>query len=92
MFDLLVAPGVPLRRIASAFYWHSRAAYSCYAALPDFDGAHGLMPDFSCRAGVCETGDCELGADDVGSPLAPPQPSLALICGSIPAVDISLCL
>jgi uncharacterized protein len=58
--------------------------------LLEFAEAHGLTPDYSCRAGVCGTCECRLLEGEVGyvvEPTASVTPGSALICISRPRSD-----
>lgn len=64
-----------------------------HASLLDLAEAHGLKPDFSCRAGICSTCQCELVAGVLTyftEPLDPPEEGMALICCSRPNGDVTL--
>ncbi len=64
-----------------------------HASLLDLAEAHGLKPDFSCRAGICRTCQCELISGKltyVTEPLDPPEEGMALICCSKPDGDVTL--
>jgi ferredoxin-NADP reductase len=61
--------------------------------LLDFAEAQGLAPDFSCRAGICQTCVCRLVAGDVDyvtEPLDQPPAGTALLCCSRPLGSITL--
>ena len=64
-----------------------------HASLLELAEAHGLTPDFSCRAGICSTCLCELVSGTVhyvSEPLDPPEEGMALICCSKPVGDVTL--
>ena len=55
--------------------------------------AQGLTPDFSCRAGICNTCECRLASGELQyleEPLFEPEAGRALICCSIPTSNIEL--
>lgn len=61
--------------------------------LLDFAEAQGLTPDFSCRAGICQTCVCRLVAGDVDyvtEPLDQPPAGTVLLCCSRPHGSITL--
>jgi ferredoxin-NADP reductase len=62
-------------------------------SLLDFAEAQGLVPEFSCRSGVCGTCACRLidGAVDYDTdPLDPPAPGDILLCCARPRGPITL--
>lgn len=62
-----------------------------YESLLEFAEAQGLTPDFSCRAGICNTCHCELIEGEVeyiDEPLVEPETGYALPCISIPKTNI----
>ena len=62
-----------------------------YESLLEFAEEQGLTPDFSCRAGICNTCHCALTAGEVeyiDDPLVEPEPGYALPCISIPKTNI----
>ena len=62
-------------------------------SLLDFAEAQGITPDFSCRAGICNTCECRLVSGDLQyleEPLFEPEAGRALICCSIPTSNIEL--
>lgn len=64
-----------------------------FGSLLEFAEAQGLMPDFSCRAGICNTCECGLISGDlryVEEPLCVPEDGRALICCSVPKSNIEL--
>jgi ferredoxin len=64
-----------------------------HESLLELAEANGLSPDFSCRAGVCNTCECSISSGDVSyldEPLSMPEDGRALICCSIPDGDITL--
>ena len=64
-----------------------------HESLLELAEASGLSPEFSCRAGVCNTCECSIGSGDVSyfdEPLSTPEAGRALICCSIPDSDITL--
>ena len=64
-----------------------------FDSLLEFAEAQGLMPDFSCRSGVCSTCECKLESGELDYnelPLEEPDEGYALICCSKPNGDITL--
>ena len=64
-----------------------------HESLLELAEANGLSPEFSCRAGVCNTCECSISSGDVSyldEPLSMPEDGRALICCSIPDGDITL--
>jgi uncharacterized protein len=64
-----------------------------HASILELAEAHGLKPDFSCRAGICSTCQCELVSGRlayVTEPLDQPEEGMALICCSRPDGDVTL--
>lgn len=64
-----------------------------YGNLLEFAEAKGLTPDFSCRAGICNSCECGLRSGKVkyvADALDPPAPGRVLICCTVPASDITL--
>jgi ferredoxin-NADP reductase/ferredoxin len=64
-----------------------------HESLLELAEASGLAPEFSCRAGVCNTCECSIGSGDVryfDEPLNRPEAGRVLICCSIPDSDITL--
>ena len=62
-------------------------------SLLEFAEDHGLLPDFSCRSGICSTCLTKIISGDVtymDEPLEPPQDGYVLICCSQPAGDVVL--
>jgi ferredoxin len=62
-------------------------------SLLDLAEACGLTPDFSCRAGVCNTCRVPLLAGEVRhvvDPLDPPGPGAVLLCCSEPVTDVTV--
>ena len=62
-------------------------------SLLEFAEAQGLMPDFSCRSGVCSTCECKLVSGELDytePPLEEPDEGYALICCSKPKGDVTL--
>jgi ferredoxin len=60
------------------------------SSLLEFAEAHGLTPDFSCRAGVCGTCECRLLEGEVSydvEPTASVTPGSVLICIARPSSD-----
>jgi ferredoxin-NADP reductase len=60
------------------------------STLLEFSEAHGLSPDFSCRAGVCGTCECRLLEGEVSyevEPTASVAPGSVLICIAKPNSD-----
>ncbi|MDA0706140.1 MAG: 2Fe-2S iron-sulfur cluster-binding protein [Proteobacteria bacterium] len=64
-----------------------------HESLLELAEASGLSPEFSCRAGICNTCECSIGSGDVNyfdEPLSRPEAGRVLICCSIPDGDITL--
>ena len=64
-----------------------------FDSLLDFAESLGLSPDFSCRAGICNTCSCKMESGDVNyseEPLDEPESGSALICCSAPVSDLVL--
>ena len=64
-----------------------------FGSLLEFAEAQGLMPDFSCRAGICNTCECNLISGELRyleEPLCEPEAGRALICCSIPTSNVEL--
>ena len=62
-----------------------------YESILEFAEAQGLEPDFSCRAGICNTCYCELIEGEVeyiDEPLVEPDTGHVLPCISIPRANI----
>ncbi|MDE2333869.1 MAG: 2Fe-2S iron-sulfur cluster binding domain-containing protein [Rhodospirillales bacterium] len=83
---------------AGAIVTFARSGFSVrwderYNSILEFAEAHGVSPDFSCRAGVCSTCRCALRSGAVTyfeEPLAEPGAGMALICCSRPDGDVTL--
>jgi ferredoxin-NADP reductase len=63
------------------------------ANLLEFAEEQGLMPDFSCRAGTCESCKVGLVAGEIQylfEPFERPAEGQALICCSVPSGDVTL--
>ena len=59
--------------------------------LLNFAEEQGVFPDFSCRAGICQTcgyGLLEGQVDYNFDPLAPPYPGQVLLCCTRPKSDL----
>jgi len=81
-------PQVTFRKSGKTVVWDGSAE-----TLLEFAESHGLQPEFSCRAGVCNTCMIGLAAGEVHyieEPLDPPEPGTALICCSRPITDVEL--
>ena len=81
-------PQVTFRKSGKTVVWDGSAE-----TLLEFAESHGLQPEFSCRAGVCNTCMIGLAAGEVHyieEPLDPPEPGTALICCSRPVTDVEL--
>lgn len=79
---------VTFARSGKTAAWTERAG-----TLLDFAEAQGLTPDFSCRAGICQTCVCRLVAGDVDyvtEPLDQPPAGTVLLCCSRPLGSITL--
>jgi ferredoxin-NADP reductase len=79
---------VEFRRTGRTVAWDERCP-----SLLDFAEAQGLDPDFSCRAGICNT--CESGLIDgeveyFEPPLDQPPPGRVLLCCSRPRRSVVL--
>ena len=64
-----------------------------FDSLLEFAEAQGLMPDFSCRSGVCSTCECKLESGELDysePPLEEPDDGYALICCSKPKGNVTL--
>ncbi len=64
----------------------------CDSILELAEGA-GMQPDFSCRAGICNTCECDISSGSVRyleEPLMEPEEGRALICCSVPDGDVTL--
>ncbi|MBK1724492.1 MOSC domain-containing protein [Thiocystis violacea] len=64
-------------------------------SLLELAEAHGLRPDSSCRAGICQTCLCKRLAGEVTyrvEPLDRPDPGAVLICCAVPASDLILAI
>lgn len=62
-----------------------------YESILEFAEAQGLEPDFSCRAGICNTCHCGLIEGEVeyiDEPLVEPDTGHVLPCISIPRTSI----
>lgn len=62
-----------------------------YESILEFAEAQGLEPDFSCRAGICNTCHCGLiegQVEYIDEPLVEPDEGDVLPCISIPKTDI----
>ena len=62
-----------------------------YESLLEFAEEHGLTPEFSCRAGICNTCYCSLiegKVEYIDEPLVEPDPGHILPCISVPAGSI----
>ncbi len=86
--DAAAGPQVTFRKSGISAVWDGTAE-----TLLEFAESHGLQPEFSCRAGVCNT--CMVGlvsgeVDYLEEPLDPPEPGTALICCSRPVTDVEL--
>ncbi|MBK0329008.1 2Fe-2S iron-sulfur cluster binding domain-containing protein [Rhodobacteraceae bacterium F11138] len=61
--------------------------------LLEFAEEHGIMVDFSCRAGSCDTCKTRVLKGDVSYPIEPferPGPGYALLCCCVPDGDLEL--
>ncbi len=62
-------------------------------SLLELAEAAGLQPDFSCRAGICNTCKSDLVAGTVEydeEPLDPPEPGKLLLCCSRPKGAVTI--
>ena len=79
---------VVLARSGLAGVWDGASA-----TLLDFAEALGARPDFSCRAGICNTCECSLLAGEVtltAEPLDPPAAGRVLPCIARPTTSVTL--
>lgn len=64
-----------------------------FESILEFAESLGLSPEFSCRAGICNTCSCKLSSGEVSyseEPLDEPEQGNALICCSVPESDVVL--
>lgn len=86
-------PATPHLKVTFAFSKKTVPWTGEHASILELAEAHGLTPDFSCRAGICSTCSCELLAGELDyftDPLDPPEDGMALICCSRPRTDVTL--